>query len=451
TGNNWFYQDENGQSHEVMPFCRAPYSFAGWRDAHGRCVSQMSTMDDGVWPEELQTPTWYTRNGCREMNHDPGATELHRESGDLADLKELDLQRRDTLDAMTRLWCYWVVQSNCDGFRIDTLSPLTPGTARHFSQEIRHFAGSLGKEEFLLLGEGCQEPGAPIGTSPETLELTDAVLDNGELVENLDGLLLGKVHPQRFFTMFDNPAHAPGSSGSGRFRVMFLDHRDLASASVASREERYRRLALAEGILLTVPCLPALHFGAEQALIRGGSGVPGFGSARGGADRFQREAMFGGPFGPFETEGCHFFDPSHPTYQRIGTIGRLRSGGDSIGLALRRGQFFPRETSVLQGPFMVHNSGELIAWSRLFRNQEVLMVINTHTHHVRGAEVTIDAGLHPAGTTVRYLYRSDWSPDALRNISQATQSDQVLEHVLDRLGRSVVHVSLPPSGMAILA
>ncbi|MBF0153883.1 MAG: alpha-amylase [Magnetococcales bacterium] len=452
TGNNWFYRDENGQSRDTMPFKKTPYDFSGWRDSQSRCVSSISTLDDGVWPEELQNPARYTRQGCMEMDGEFDTTGFHADKGDLADLKELDLHQEELLNTLIRLWCHWIVRSDCDGFRIDPLRQLPPEVSRRFCTEVRRFADALGKEEFLLLGEGNQEPGAPWHGMAETMDLTDAVLDHGELVDNLDGLLAGRLHPQRFLAMFDNPAHAAGAAGGGRFRVMFLDHRDLAvSVGAASREERYHRLAQAEGILLTVPCLPALHFGAEQALISGGSGVPGFGSGHDGMDRFQRESMFGGPFGPFETEGCHFFDTTHPTYLRIAAIGRLRSGSDAIGLTLRRGQLFPRETSVLHGPFLIHDTGEIMAWSRLFRNQEVLVVINTHTLHPRGAEITIDAGLHPPGQTLRYLYRSDWSPEALRDPHHVVVSEASTEKVAERHGRSIVHVSLPPSGMAILA
>ncbi|MBF0137008.1 MAG: alpha-amylase [Magnetococcales bacterium] len=451
TGNNWFYRDEHGQGRDSMPFKETRYEFAGWRNAQGECVPKIMDADAGVWPEELQDPSWYTRNGCMEMSGNRATTEPALERGDLADLKELDLHQEQILTAMIRLWCHWIVRSDCDGFRIDTLRPLPPEVTHRFCAEIRQFAGSLGKEEFLLLGEGKQQPGAPWHGMAETQDLADAVLDHGELVENLDELLAGNLHPQRFFAMFDNPAHASGVAGGGRYRVMFLDHRDLdISAGTASREERYQRLAQAEGVLLTLPCLPALHFGAEQALLSGGSGVPGLGSGRDGADRFQREAMFGGPFGPFETEGCHFFDTTHPTYLRTALIGRLRTGGDGVGLALRRGQFFPRETSVLHGPFIIHDAGELMAWSRLFRNQEVLVVINTHTHQIRGAEITIDAGLHPPGSTLRYLYRSDWSPEALRDPQQAAESQPNHENVSERHGRAIVHLSLPPNGMALL-
>ena len=37
-------------------------------------------------------------------------------------------------------------------------------------------------------------------------------------------------------------------------------------------------------------------------------------------DRYVREAMFGGAFGAFGTEGCHFFDRNHPAYLRIAAI-----------------------------------------------------------------------------------------------------------------------------------
>ncbi len=447
TGNNWFYHDADGHSRETMPYKTARHDFAGWRDQQGKCSQQITTPEDGVWPRELQDPTHYTRKGCPEGH----VSTILGNEGDLGNLKELDLHRETTLDTLIRIWCSWIVRSDCDGFHIDTLGSLPPAVVQRFCTEIRHFAASRGKEEFLLLGEEVPAAGPFHGSAAGYPTATDAFLDRHLCARTLDTLLAGDLEPQRLFALFDHAHSVAGVAGGGRFRIAFMDQRDLiATASGAtSREERYLRLAQVTGALLTLPILPALHFGAEQALIGSGN-APG--ASRDGSDRFLREAMFGGPFGPFETTGCHFFDTTHPTFLRTAAIGRLRTGSDPIGLALRRGQFFPRETSILQGPFAIHGAGELVAWSRLFRDREVLVVINTHAHETRGAEITIDAGLHPPGQTLRTLYRSDWPAERLRMPSQTadTTPGEEDETVLERQGRSVVHLSLPPTGLAIL-
>jgi len=78
-------------------------------------------------------------------------------------------------------------------------------------------------------------------------------------------------------------------------------------------------------------------------------------------------------------------------------------------------------------------------------NTEVLIAFNTNGVESRGAEVTVDASLHPEGSTMTYLYQSDWSDDQLRNPPE--NQTVVVKHYPD--GRASVRIDLPPSEMAI--
>jgi hypothetical protein len=139
-------------------------------------------------------------------------------------------------------------------------------------------------------------------------------------------------------------------------------------------------------------------------------------------------------------------DPNHPTYLRIAAIARLRNHKDRIGQALRRGRQYLRETSFLGRPFSIPGSGELVAWSRILYDQEVVIVLNPHATESRGAEVIVDSSLHPQGSSLAVLYHSDWTDAQLR---KPTPTDTV--PVRDREGRAVVRIDLSPAGMMILA
>ena len=89
--------------------------------------------------------------------------------------------------------------------------------------------------------------------------------------------------------------------------------------------------------------------------------------------------------------------------------------------------------------------GELIAWSRILHQQEVLVALNTHGTDMRGADVTVDASLHPSGSTMKVLYRSDWTDAQLK-----APPDDENKEVLPIRGRSAVRINLPPAGMVIL-
>jgi hypothetical protein len=261
------------------------------------------------------------------------------------------------------------------------------------------------------------------------------------------------MDPQEFFVLYDHNATGGTFRQLGRFFVHVLDDHDMSSRARKARfaaggdgPDLYQQVAHVVGVQLTTPGIPAIYYGTEQAF-DGSEDYHDYSveARRFAEDRYVREAMHGAGFGAFETQGCHFFDPDHPTYLRVAAIARLRNGDDRFGKALRRGQLYPRETSYLDYPFSIPGRGELVAWSQLLFNTEVLMVLNTHGFESRGAEVTVDAGLHPEGSALTYLYKSDWSDAELRRPPQG--QTVVVRH---RHGRATVRVDLPPSGMAIL-
>jgi hypothetical protein len=240
--------------------------------------------------------------------------------------------------------------------------------------------------------------------------------------------------------------------------VSILDDHDMVC-----REHKHRfawnngsadplaQTAHAVGVQLTTPGIPCIYYGTEQAFtgaefIHDEAHEAKCGGKTPCADRYVRESMFGGTFGAFETAGCHFFDPKHPTYQRIAAIARLRLRDDGIGRALRRGSLHVRETRVAaEAEFNGPLQGEVVAWSRIDAEDAVIVALNTHGTEGRGADVTIDAQIHPPGSTVRVLYRSDW-PDDLLNVAGGEEAIPVT-HLPD--GRAIIRVDLPPAGMAI--
>ena len=146
--------------------------------------------------------------------------------------------------------------------------------------------------------------------------------------------------------------------------------------------------------------IPCLYYGTEQSFDGHGSGD--------GADRYIREAMFGGEFGAFASSGKHFFDEDNAVYQELQGILKLR-GGDRI---YTRGRQYLRPISgdgVNFGlPEMI--GGQILSivpWSRLLDDQEALLAINTDLSSTKTAWVTIDASLHKPGETLNCVYSTD--------------------------------------------
>ncbi|MDF5708818.1 MAG: alpha-amylase family glycosyl hydrolase [Nostoc sp. S4] len=361
--------------------------------------------------------------------------------------------RDDVIAALARVYQYWIAVSDCDGFCIDSLKHVSLEDSRKFCTAISEYTQSIGKDNFLLAGEmtSGSMAGADIDIIGRNLS---AVLDNVQAPNELTALAKGLVDPKQFFDLYsDNLAGEYRQIGI--YHVSVLDDERMPFRSNKQRfaaysnvPNLYEQVAHAVGVQLTMPGIPAIYYGTEQAF-DGNEGyhdysIEGEGFAE---DRYIKEAMFGGAFGAFQTANCHFFDIEHPTYLRIAAIARIRNRQDKIGKALRRGHHYLRQISFCNYPFSIPPQGELVAWSQVLFDTEVLMVLNSNGLENRGAEVTVDTYIHPQDSEMTFLYKSDWSNADLRN-SRQNQTVAVQHH---DDGRATVRIDLPASGMAILA
>ncbi|MBX9694043.1 MAG: alpha-amylase, partial [Cyanobacteria bacterium] len=192
--------------------------------------------------------------------------------------------------------------------------------------------------------------------------------------------------------------------------------------------------------------ISCIYYGTEQCF-DGNEGYHDYSiePRRFAEDRYVREGMFGGTFGAFGTEGCHFFNTSHPTYKLISAMAALRESETSAGRALRGGKIYLRETSYCNFPFGPPPRGELIAWSRVLSYNEVIVAMNSNPSDERGAYITVDAKLHPPGSTLRVLYNNSWSDE---EFASPPEERVAVEYMED--GRAVIRVDLPPAGMIVL-
>ncbi|MBD2345340.1 alpha-amylase family glycosyl hydrolase [Anabaena subtropica] len=459
SGNNWFYSDESGNPRNTLSYRSWPhYPVHGWRSQTGESIPEITNPEDGVWPQEFQNLDWYTRAG--EIGNwdvppeqDPLSPHAEFRRGDFYDLKDLNLENDQVIAALAKVYQYWIALSDCDGFRIDAVKHVSPEHSRKFCSAIRQYAQSIGKDNFLLAGEITSETMAEAYIDIIGRNLS-SVLDIVSAPNALTSMAKGLAHPNVFFDLYNEHQLAGKYRQIGLHHVSVLDDHDMISRGWKQRfaahnniPNLYEQVAHVVGIQLTMPGIPCIYYGTEQAF-DGNEGYhddsvePG----HNGKDRYIREAMFGGAFGAFQTADCHFFNHEHPTYLRIAAIARIRNSHDRIGKALRRGNHYPRETSFCGYPFSIPGPGELVAWSQILFNTEVLMALNTHGLEDRGAEVTVDASIHPQGSTMSFLYKSDWSE---KNLHYPPDEQTVVVQYQDD-GRATVRIDLPPSGMAIL-
>jgi glycosidase len=460
SGNNWFYRDEQtGEPKDSRGYRYSPpYPVHGWRSATGESIPQPVTMDDGVWPQEFQNFEWYTRAGSIENWgvagwEDPMNPNVEFRRGDFFDLKDWELEKPEVIKALARVYQYWIALSDCDGFRADAVKHVSVEASQRFCTAIHEYAESIGKENFFITGEITDSAIAP-GYVDLFGGNLDAVLGIIAFPNRLAAMVKGSLDPGEFFSLYDEHTTFGTFRQQGRYIVAVLDDHDMSSrghkerfAAHGAAPAIYQQAAHVVGVQLTTPGMPSIYYGTEQAL-DGNEDYHDYSiePRRFAEDRYIREAMFGGAFGAFGTAGCHFFNPNHPTYLRIAAMARLRNSATPVGRALRRGKMYPRETSYLGYPFALPRQGEIAAWSMVHYQTGVVMALNTHPTEGRGADVTVDAYLHPDGVPLTVLYRSDWSDEQLRNPPR----DQTIAVRHQPDGRATVRVDLPPAGMLIL-
>ena len=202
---------------------------------------------------------------------------------------------------------------------------------RTFCDVIREFAQSIGKENFLLVGEigGSREH------AWEVVERTglDAALGIEDVPGKLERMVTGYADPADYFSLFRNwVLEEPAGHRWYRNQVVTLvdDHDQVRKGGAKWRfcgDGRFRDLAFnVLAVQLTTMGIPCVYYGSEQGFDSGGR--------PGGSDLVLRENMFGGRFGGLCTQGRHFFNEDGDLYRALAALIDLRKKL----LPLRRGR-----------------------------------------------------------------------------------------------------------------
>ena len=413
-----------------------PFEVKGFRDKTGEATIPFGETEDtdaAVWPAELQEPGVFTCKG-RIVNWDAYPEYA---DGDFFDLKDIHLGDgppdryvpSKALRALTRAYQYWIAFADLDGLRVDTVKHMDRGAARFFASVIHEFAQSIGKENFYLIAEITGDRRFAF----ETLEQVgmDAALGLAEIQDQLEWTVKGRRDPRSYFDLFRDSFQLGKDSHTWlRNRVVtgYDDHDQVRKGPHKARfaaDDLGQAMALAAiGLNVTTLGIPCIYYGSEQRF-----------DGAGGNDRYLRETMFGGPFGPFRTRNRHAFDEDHPVYREVARILEVRRSTP----ALRRGRQYLREISADGVNFGEPSpiGGQLrsiVAWSRIFADHEVLAAVNTDPLLPQTAWVTVDAGLHKDELTCRYS-------------TDRTQENATVP-VENRNGKAV-RLTVPPAGFVI--
>ncbi len=231
TGSNWLYDvAETGDAFRPK-YTAGQYKSLFPKNGFGGAITnpqQPLGNDDYVWPQDLQFIENYTRAGTGGLGagdiRDPNAE--HKRT-DFEVLRDLAVERPDTLARLIFIYQYWIALTDCDGLRIDTLKHVSGEEGRNFCGAVREFAESIGKSNFLLLGEVAG------GDNAQDFHLTifarnlDAALDIGEMRLAITGVGQGLQNPADFFAGFNFWDERMGSHRDwGSRHVSVLDDHD---------------------------------------------------------------------------------------------------------------------------------------------------------------------------------------------------------------------------------
>ncbi|PSB45493.1 alpha-amylase [Cyanosarcina cf. burmensis CCALA 770] len=391
---------------------------------------------EGIWPRELQNAQLYTRAGKGDLGQgDVDDPHAQNKRTDFYSLKDFALDAPNTLSFLADCFKYWIALTDCDGFRIDTVKHISLEEARVFCGAIREFTDTLGKRNFLLVGEiagGDYYQDFFLDRLAILQRNLSAALDIGNARVTLNNVAKGLVPGGDYLNLFIENTDDFGSHRSlGNRHVSILDDHDHVfgekirfSAEIpdGSPVKDYQVVAATALQLFTLG-IPCIYYGTEQAFAGPAQSQLQFIRAEGWqdpnnyGDRYLRETMFGAEhpranfnedlttqvkekdttlpsFGAFGTAGKHCFDRSSPAYVRIAHLNRIRAEN----LILRVGRQYPRQIRLPNTGFEFPPAGELVAWSRLLDNQEAICVVNPNGAATRGGDVVVSGELWSAGT-----------------------------------------------------
>ena len=327
-------------------------------------------------PEEFQNEDWYHKMGRVTDWSNAEQVELGDFPGGLKDLATEDPNVRR---ALIDIFSEWIVQTNIDGYRIDTVKHVERDFWAEFAPALRAHADDIGKDNFFLFGEVFDGDDALIG-SYSGAEGLDSLVWFSQKYQVYDGVFKQGGATRAIPRLYDDRAShysadpvGPAGQSAQSLLVNFMDNHDVARFLYDAPDPASIHAALV--FLYTQDGVPCLYYGTEQ----------GF---SGGNDPANREPLW--PSG-YATEG--------PLFQRIAALSALRAE-----LApLRRGD--------LRFVWSTDHTGDeddagILAFERSYEGETALVVVNSQTDQTSwtGVDGAAMAVSFPPGTVLQQRF-----------------------------------------------
>ena len=379
SGDNWFYPED-------VPYYYyqgQEFSFGGWR------------REDRPLPIEFRNPELYARKGSiRNFEAVPETRD-----GDFGTLKTFvlnDSQQSHWLqEQLIKIHCYWIRETDVDGFRLDAVKHMDEMTVSRFCSSVREYAYSLGKKNFFLFGElvgpdhlynNYIGPKTPVSANDKTIYYgLNSVLDF-PLHHILPDVILGKTSPGRLIDRYESLRQSAVHRGEfGEFLVTFLDNHDQVGQSAKHRfgkDANDKQIIAGVGFLLCALGTPCIYYGTEQGFNGSGDG-----------DWAVREAMFN-----FNNKTTNSLNKNSRIYSAIAQIASLRNQSR----VLKFGRMYTRPTSTDGIRFHFPECKEcLLAFSRLLFDEEIVVAFNASVHKTKTEYIQVESN---GSTSYHFLF-----------------------------------------------
>jgi glycosidase len=393
SGNNWSYPGD-------VPYYYyngIVFPFGKWR------------FEDKPCPIELRNPDLYSKKGqIRNFDSYPETRE-----GDFLNLKAF--RNDDSPEALyvqevlTKIHCYWIRETDVDGFRLDAVKHMGEKTISQFCSHVREYAYTLGKRNFFLFGEllGPEEMYNRYIGPKTSIKIEDTAIYYGlnsvldfPLYHVLSNVILGQATPEKLIERYESLRRNAMARGEfGEFLVTFIDNHDQVGQRIKSRfgyRATDEQIVAGIGFLLCALGTPCIYYGTEQGFQGSGEG-----------DSSVRESMFS-----LEDDRTNTLNISNPIYQRISKLATIRKNSP----VLKFGRMYMRESSQDGRIFKLPVTSDcMLAFSRILYDEEMVIVYNSSLQQDDEEYIAVDNQLNPEGSVFRYRYGGEGKIHVLKN------------------------------------
>ena len=277
-------------------------------------------------PAWLNDPTMYHNRGNSTFSGESG------DDGDFSGLDDLWTERPEVVKGMEQIYESWV-DFGVDGYRIDTAKNVDLPFWTQWSTALKAYAAKHGKPDFFMFGEvydsdpAVQAPYVTQGKLDATLgfpfqDAARAYTSQGASAQRLSALYA----QDSLYTSADSNAYEQptflGNHDMGRIgSFLAQDNPNASQADLLQRD------LLANQLMFLTRGQPVVYYGDEQ------------GFTGPGGDKDARQDMFPSQtadyladkqIGTTRTDATAEYDPTHPLYQAIASLSKLRKDNPAL-------------------------------------------------------------------------------------------------------------------------